>query len=110
CGKGDVADALPVRARRGAAWRPARDFHAGARVDAKVLVRRLDHHALGGGAEKIPSRRALGRPRTDFHAVRDQFLAVAAARLQPQRAAGEADLAVIAIGRDVTDVVDHARP
>ena len=94
----------------GAAGRLARDRHARAGIDAQVAMRGLDQHALGVGAEEIAPHRALRRPRPDLDRVRDQLLAVAALRLQPQRAARKTDRALVAVGRDVTDVVDHARP
>ena len=53
--------------------------------------------------------RSAGRGRISTR-VRNQLLAVAAPRLQPQRAARETHRAFVTIGRDVTDVVDHARP
>ena len=53
-------------------------------------------------------RSAGSRP--DLDGMRDQLLAVAAARLQPQRAARRTHRAFVGVGRDVTDVVDHARP
>ena len=77
---------------------------------AQLAMRGFDQHALGMGAEKIAPDGAVRRPRPDIDGVRDQLLAVAAARLQPQRAARKADRTFVSVGRDVTDVVDHARP
>ncbi len=105
-----VADALPRRARRGAAGRLARYRHPRSGIDPQMTMRGLDQHALGVGAEEIPPDRPLRRTRPDIDGVGDQLLAVAALRLQPQRAARKAHRALVTIGRDMTDVVDHARP
>src|SRR5438067_1920561 len=80
---------------RGARRRPARHRDARARVDAQIAVRDLDHDTLGQGAEEIAPDATLRGARTDLDMVRDQLLAMAAPRLQPQRAAGEADRTLI---------------
>ncbi|MGY4442998.1 hypothetical protein ACVW04_005817 [Bradyrhizobium sp. LM2.3] len=108
--EGDVANALPGRARSGARRRLARHLHARARIDAQSAMRGLDHDALGQGAEEITANMTLSGARTDLDIMRDQLLVVAAPRLQPQRAAGEADRILVLVSGDVTDVVDHASP
>ena len=73
-------------------------------------MRGLDQDALGVGSEKIAPDGAFRRPRPDLDAMGDQLLAVAATRLQPQRAARKTHRALVSVTRDMTDVVDHARP
>ena len=105
-----VADALPCRTWRGAGRGAAGNRNPRPGIDAKVAMRGFDQDALGMGAEKVVPYGAVRRPRPDIDDVRDQLLSVAAPRLQPQRAAREADRAFVAVGGDVANVVDHARP
>ena len=109
--EGDVAHALPCRARRRAARRAgATPTRASGNSMRRLRCGGLDQHALGMGAEEIAPCGALRRPRPDIDGVRDQLLPVAAPRLQPQRAARKTHRAFVGVGGDVTDVVDHARP
>ena len=108
--EGGIAHALPGRARRIALRRCARQLDPRARIDAQMAVLGVDDDALGQGAEEVAPCRPLRGPRPDVDAVGDQLLAAATERLQPQRAARKADVALIFIGGDMPDVVDHARP
>ncbi len=103
---------FPGRSLRGAARRAA-----GKPTPASGLsMRRLRCARFRSGCSRSGYRRnraaggAVRRPRPDIDAVRNQLLAVVASRLEPQRAARETDRTFVAVGGDVTDVVDHARP
>src|SRR3954453_7068548 len=87
-----------------------RQRYARARIDAQGAMRRFDRHAFDADAKKVRAYRAFCRAWPDVDRMRYQLLAVAAFRLQPQRAPREADRAFVALGRNVADVVDHARP
>ena len=108
--KGHVAHRFPRPAWRRAVERIAGDLDARSRVDTQMAMRRFDQDALGMGPEEIITRGAGRGPGPDLDGVRDQLLSIGALRLQPQRAARETHRTFVAIGGDVADVVDHARP
>src|SRR5882757_3898358 len=84
--------------------------HARAGIDAQGAVRRFDRHGFDVYSEEVGARGPVCGPRPDVDYMRHQLLAVAAFRLQPERAPREADRALITVRRDMADVVDHARP
>src|SRR5207247_6344482 len=79
-------------------------------IDPQIAMRGFDQDTLGMGAEKIAPHGAVRGPRPDLDRMGDQLLPVSAPRLQPQRAPRKTHLAFVSVGRNMTDVVDHARP
>ena len=109
-GHGVAADLLPGGRQAGRGGLRAIHTHAGQRRHAQLAVGRGDAHGGGAVAEGVDALDGLGGRRRHVEAAVEHLLPLLRARQQAQGAARGGDGIVVAIGRHMANVVDHARP
>ncbi len=107
--QGAGAHPLPRRVAGQGLHRRGMDIDRRARFDDQSLVGRIDHHGGGGLTERAGALVRLHRGGRHTQGAMHDRLARRAGRRQPQHAAGELDLRLVAVGRAVPDEIDHAR-